>query len=204
MFRFLSIAVLSSSNICHYGFFLTPFLDQIITVAEWKVDPKWIDQSISGNNVQQEPLPKFNRDVGLIDYSMTPYAFAWIVTSCILAFCVNLSIFLTIGYTSPISYNVLGHFKLCIITVGGIILFNEDANEEKLFGVVMALVGIIWYSVLKMNISEPWDKRTKKPTPNEDKELTEIESNNPKERSRNGHSGSTFKHVNILVNSSKN
>jgi solute carrier family 35 protein E3 len=42
-----------------------------------------------------------------------------IALSSALSFGVNLSIFLVIGKTSPIAYNVLGHFKLCVVLISG-------------------------------------------------------------------------------------
>merc|ERR1712083_293347 len=85
--------------------------------------------------------------------------------SCILAFLVNLSIFLTIGRTSPITYNVLGHFKLCVVTIGGTFFFHEDTNARKVFGVAVALLGITMYTYWKLKTGNSWDKRTKSMTP---------------------------------------
>jgi len=77
-----------------------------------------------------------------------------LLISCLLAFCVNLSIFLVIGNTSPISYNVLGHTKLLIILTGGILFFGDDTNNIRMCGMVMAFVGIVAYTHLKINMNE--------------------------------------------------
>ena len=100
------------------------------------------------------------RVIGLLDYDfLNGNVRYFILLSCILAFLVNLSIFLTIGKTSPITYNVLGHFKLCVVTIGGTILFNEDTNPRKVLGVAVALVGITMYTYWKLQTSNAWDKR---------------------------------------------
>ena len=120
-------------------------------------DPIFSNPSINNNSI-------VGSAVGLIDYPLfdNGYALLWILFSCFLAFCVNLSIFLTIGRTSPISYNVLGHFKLCVITIGGMFFFAEDMNDRKLVGIVVALLGITLYTYWKLQIGSNWDKREKK------------------------------------------
>jgi solute carrier family 35 protein E3 len=51
--------------------------------------------------------------------------------SAIVAFVVNLSIFMVIGKTSPITYNVLGHFKLCTVLAGGFLIFHDPLNANQ-------------------------------------------------------------------------
>jgi len=79
--------------------------------------------------------------------------------SCILAFCVNLSIFLVVGATSPISYNVLGHAKLLVILTFGIVVFGDDTNKTRLCGMFIAFCGIVAYTHLKIREQEEKDKQ---------------------------------------------
>ena len=44
----------------------------------------------------------------------------------------------------------MGHLKTVIILAGGFFLFGEKMPVKKLAGVLLALVGIVWYSGLKM------------------------------------------------------
>jgi solute carrier family 35 protein E3 len=74
----------------------------------------------------------------------------WVLSSSLLAFLVNLSIFLVIGTTSPVSYNVLGHGKLCVILVSGYLIFGDECNARNLTGVSLAVCGIVWYTHLKL------------------------------------------------------
>ena len=50
----------------------------------------------------------------------TGHSLSWmqilLIFSCLSAFFVNLSTFLLIGRTSPLTYNAVGHFKLSAIT----------------------------------------------------------------------------------------
>ncbi|KPI89737.1 hypothetical protein ABL78_1117 [Leptomonas seymouri] len=74
----------------------------------------------------------------------------WIIFSGFLAFLVNISIFLVIGKTSPVTYNVLGHFKLCVILSLGFLAFGDRLTYRVLLGIVLTLIGIFWYTKLKM------------------------------------------------------
>ena len=91
-------------------------------------------------------LDKVTGPDGLMSYEMTSSAFFSIAVACVLAFCVNLSTFLVIGRTNPVSYQVLGHFKLVVILSSGVLVFGEDSNVIRLSGMVMSLCGIIGYS----------------------------------------------------------
>ena len=74
----------------------------------------------------------------------------WTAASALLAFLVNLSIFLVIGKTSPVAYNVLGHAKLVVILVSGYTLFGEPYGVQNVIGVASAVIGIVWYTHLKL------------------------------------------------------
>ena len=87
--------------------------------------------------------------------------------SCGLAFCVNLSIFLVVGKTSPISYNVLGHMKLLVILSGSVLIFGEKISVKRFIGMIMAFAGIVYYTHVKIMGNakkEGWDKKSGKET----------------------------------------
>merc|ERR1711964_363663 len=75
--------------------------------------------------------------LGLLPFSepdfMDIFKFEWFSAKCILAVVgsgilaalVNISIFLVISETNPVSYNVLGHVKLCTILSSGYFLFGD-------------------------------------------------------------------------------
>eukprot|EP00759_Apiculatamorpha_spiralis_P040539 PhF_6_TR39083/c0_g1_i1/m.58489/K15285/SLC35E3; solute carrier family 35, member E3 len=85
----------------------------------------------------------------------SPAAMAVIFLSCILAFAVNISIFLVIGKTSPVTYNVLGHFKLTLILALGFVLFEYPLEPLNLAGIFITLSGVIWYTHLKTRPAPP-------------------------------------------------
>ena len=61
----------------------------------------------------------------------------------------TLSVFLVIGTTSTLTYNVASHLKTVLILAGGVALFGDAAHPAKLVGLALALGGIITYSALR-------------------------------------------------------
>ncbi|EGF83670.1 hypothetical protein BATDEDRAFT_8900 [Batrachochytrium dendrobatidis JAM81] len=89
-------------------------------------------------------IPVFDDMHNLYNFEWTSSAIMSIVTSACLAFFVNLSTFLIIGKTSPITYNVVGHFKLCIVIILGFIVFQDKVVWTNVLGVIIAVVGVFW------------------------------------------------------------
>lgn len=91
-------------------------------------------------------------DVGaLASGSYTTSTWFWLGVTAVLAFLVNLSIFIVIRRTSPLSYNVLGHGKLCTILLSGFLFFGEEPTSVRLLGISLALFGIFAYTYVKLN-----------------------------------------------------
>ena len=76
-----------------------------------------------------------------------------ILASAVFAFSVNLSTFYVLRLTSPLSYSVLGHLKICLGLVGGTLIFAEPISALRLAGIAMALLGISWYTWVKHSAS---------------------------------------------------
>lgn len=98
---------------------------------------------------------------GWLEYEYSIPSLMAILASSTLAFLVNLSIFLVIGKTSPVAYNVLGHFKLCVILLSGFLFFGESANQMKIIGTLLTLGGVITYTHLQQNLKSGWENRDK-------------------------------------------
>jgi len=75
---------------------------------------------------------------------------AWILISAVLAFFVNISTYFVIGGTSPVTYNVVGHFKTCCVLFGGFLLFQYPIDLRNIGGIVCTIVGIILYTYFKL------------------------------------------------------
>lgn len=74
-----------------------------------------------------------------------------ILSSSLLAALVNVSTFLIIGHTSAITYNVVGHCKLCLVMLFGFTFFDHQSlSLLNLAGIGVALGGITGYSYAKL------------------------------------------------------
>lgn len=60
---------------------------------------------------------------------------------------VNLSTFLVIGKTSPVTYQVLGHLKTCLVLAFGYTLLHDPFTSRNIFGILIAIVGMGMYSL---------------------------------------------------------
>ena len=72
-----------------------------------------------------------------------------IFLSCVLGVLVSLTTFLTIGATSSLSYNVIGHLKTVFNLLSGYLIFGDQFSIVQLGGMWLALVGIGWFSQVR-------------------------------------------------------
>ncbi|KAG2573198.1 UDP-rhamnose/UDP-galactose transporter 5-like isoform X1 [Panicum virgatum] len=71
----------------------------------------------------------------------------FIALSCVIAIGTNLSQFICIGRFTAVSFQVLGHMKTILVLTLGFILFGrESLNVHVAFGMILAIVGMIWYN----------------------------------------------------------
>lgn len=85
-----------------------------------------------------------NKNVFAFNY--TPQVLAFIVLSCLISVSVNFSTFLVIGKTSPVTYQVLGHLKTCLVLTFGYLLLQDPFRWQNILGILVAIVGMISYS----------------------------------------------------------
>jgi len=66
--------------------------------------------------------------------------------SCTIAVGTNLSQFICIGRFTAVSFQVLGHMKTILVLIMGFFFFGKEGlNLHVVFGMVIAVVGMIWY-----------------------------------------------------------
>ncbi|CAD6255871.1 unnamed protein product [Miscanthus lutarioriparius] len=75
-----------------------------------------------------------------------PFKSAFILLSCSIAVCVNFSTFLVIGTTSPVTYQVLGHVKTCLVLSFGYIILKDPFSARNVVGILIAIFGMGLYS----------------------------------------------------------
>merc|ERR1711988_331098 len=78
----------------------------------------------------------------------------WLVLgTCFLALLVNFCSFGLIGRTSPITFQVVGHAKTCLVLAGGYLFFPMTGTMQQLYnnimGVSVAMVGVVLYGHVK-------------------------------------------------------
>ncbi|XP_057488056.1 UDP-xylose transporter 3 isoform X1 [Actinidia eriantha] len=79
-------------------------------------------------------------------FKYTPLVLAFIVLSCLISVSVNFSTFLVIGRTSPVTYQVLGHLKTCLVLAFGYVLLHDPFSWRNILGILIAVVGMVLYS----------------------------------------------------------
>ncbi|KAF3454985.1 hypothetical protein FNV43_RR05433 [Rhamnella rubrinervis] len=79
-------------------------------------------------------------------YKYSPIVLVFIILSCIIAVSVNFSTFLVIGKTSPVTYQVLGHLKTCLVLAFGYTLLHDPFTERNIIGILIAIFGMGLYS----------------------------------------------------------
>lgn len=79
-------------------------------------------------------------------FKYTPVVLIFIVISCLISVSVNFSTFLVIGKTSPVTYQVLGHLKTCLVLAFGYVLLHDPFSWRNILGILIAIIGMGLYS----------------------------------------------------------
>ncbi|XP_051131477.1 UDP-xylose transporter 3-like [Andrographis paniculata] len=82
----------------------------------------------------------------VLAFHYTPQVLVFIVLSCLISVSVNFSTFLVIGKTSPVTYQVLGHLKTCLVLAFGYTLLHDPFSWRNILGILVAVVGMVLYS----------------------------------------------------------
>ncbi|RDX93834.1 UDP-xylose transporter 1, partial [Mucuna pruriens] len=91
-------------------------------------------------------LDKLLTNLNVFSFKYTTQVTVAIVLSCLISIAVNFSTFLVIGKTSPVTYQVLGHLKTCLVLAFGYIIVHDPFSWRNILGIMIAMVGMILYS----------------------------------------------------------
>ncbi|KAH1245729.1 UDP-xylose transporter 3 [Glycine max] len=91
-------------------------------------------------------LDKLLTNLNVFAFKYTTQVTMVIILSCMISIAVNFSTFLVIGKTSPITYQVLGHLKTCLVLAFGYIIVHDPFSWRNILGILVAMVGMILYS----------------------------------------------------------
>merc|ERR1711968_82411 len=93
--------------------------------------------------------PFFDDTSGLAEYIYSTGTVTRICVSCFFALGVNVSNYLVLGKTSPLTYQVLGHLKTILILVLGFLFFNKTVDMRNVLGIIIAMAGVIAYTEVR-------------------------------------------------------
>ena len=82
----------------------------------------------------------------ILEYTLSKGSVGAICISCFLALFVNMSTYLCIGKFSAVTFQVLGHMKTVLVLALGWLLFQSVLSYKNLFGMGIAVVGMVLYS----------------------------------------------------------
>ncbi|XP_030952175.1 UDP-rhamnose/UDP-galactose transporter 6 [Quercus lobata] len=79
-------------------------------------------------------------------YDYNVWSLMFIILSCTIAVGTNLSQFICIGRFTAVSFQVLGHMKTILVLIMGFFFFGKEGlNLHVVLGMIIAVVGMIWY-----------------------------------------------------------
>lgn len=107
--------------------------------------------------------PPFQEEVGLFGTAWPCEVILLVVASCLTAFFINLTIYWIIGNTSPVTYNMFGHFKFVCTMIGGFVLFQAPLNFRQFIGIILTCIGIGFYTKFKLEENKLMQKKTELP-----------------------------------------
>ncbi|CAM9970363.1 unnamed protein product, partial [Phaeothamnion confervicola] len=100
-------------------------------------------------------MPLFDDMTALEAFPWSSAVAGRIAASCVLALGVNITNYVVLGKTDPLTYQVLGHFKTITILVLGFLFFRAPTNWKNIMGIVVAMVGVVMYTEIKRAGSAP-------------------------------------------------
>lgn len=128
-------------------FIIGPFLDGLLTnlnVFAFQYTPQVLVRSEQLDSLLS--LPPLVIDFRRYWYVVCPVLQFFIVLSCLISVSVNFSTFLVIGKTSPVTYQVLGHLKTCLVLTFGYVLLHDPFSWRNILGILVAVIGMVLYS----------------------------------------------------------
>ncbi|XP_058188820.1 UDP-rhamnose/UDP-galactose transporter 6 [Rhododendron vialii] len=85
-----------------------------------------------------------DKRVDAFEFNLASLVF--LILSCSIAVGTNLSQFICIGRFTAVSFQVLGHMKTILVLILGFIFFGKEGlNLHVVVGMVIAVVGMVWY-----------------------------------------------------------
>uniref|UniRef100_H2YTZ9 Sugar phosphate transporter domain-containing protein n=2 Tax=Ciona savignyi TaxID=51511 RepID=H2YTZ9_CIOSA len=94
-------------------------------------------------------------DGGVFAGQLTTSAISLALTTGCIAVLINITIFWIIGNTSPVTYNIFGHFKFCLTIIGGFFIFHDPIQMYQVLAILITLSGVFVYTYEKLRPQPP-------------------------------------------------
>jgi len=88
---------------------------------------------------------------GLYNYEWSLPALFFLIFSAVAAYGVNITSYIIVGKASPVTYQVLGHFKTILVLSFGMLYYDSNVTYQNLGGILIAFVGTIWYGHVQLS-----------------------------------------------------
>jgi len=98
-------------------------------------------------------------DSAVIHYPFTFTSVLLLLFSGLLAFVLNYSAFLVIGVCSPLTHQILGQLKTCVMLYVSAMLFGKEVSWLSIVGAAIAMIGIFGYTWVKLYEKNLKDER---------------------------------------------
>jgi len=80
-------------------------------------------------------------------------SWATLIFSGVLGTLINLSTYMCVSATSPLTFNIVGFSKSCLQSLGGVFFLGETVRLQGGTGIFLTLLASGWYSKLKLDES---------------------------------------------------
>lgn len=90
------------------------------------------------------PLTENVREMA--QHSLSSRAVLDLLLSCICAVLLNMTNYVVLSGTSPLTYQVLGHVKTIAIISCGVVLYDQRPSYRTMLGMSLAVVGVVLYT----------------------------------------------------------
>jgi solute carrier family 35 protein E3 len=82
----------------------------------------------------------------ILEYEFNVTNLSLIAISALMGVLVTFTTFAVIGFTSPLTYAVVGHIKTIVIFCGGVFFFHDSVTPTKAVGIMLAMIGVVAYT----------------------------------------------------------
>lgn len=198
---FLVVVGVAASTVTELEFDMIGFLTAIIASVTTAAQAILIGRLLSGENqldsmnlVYYMSLPSAILLLPFVLYYETSSIFNdWellnltgvsiLFMSGAIAYALNVTSFLVVKYTSPLTYNVAGNFKIILSISISVLIFRNKIGFVNMLGCAVAIIGVWMYNTHRMNVNRMEAEEAKRRTTSPQQEPVElkIDSNDSKQ-----------------------